>query len=271
MRVRKYNKKLEDFENSKIVNSIKLASAATESENVPEFMANRIADQIEEELTKKNTNIVEAEKISDMVENRLMQTAYKEVAKSYITYHYDRQKEHVYQSDIIKAFEKKLNGSNIENSNANCDERSFSGRMNEAARVLLKDNALKNMSKTARDNHNNNEVYTHDLDSYSSGMHNCLSIPIDNMNKDGVLLNQLVLLNSSLQFICRFSHFNSLVELLILTLIGQLYLVLDGHSSNILEMVRSISRVKIGKCRRIVQKFQLMTIKMIHAISMPMI
>lgn len=190
MRVRKYNKKLEDFEKSKIVNSIKLASAATESENVPEFMANRIADQIEEELTKKNTNIVEAEKISDMVENRLMQTAYKEVAKSYITYHYDRQKEHVYQSDIIKAFEKKLNGSNIENSNANCDERSFSGRMNEAARVLLKDNALKNMSKTARDNHNNNEVYTHDLDSYSSGMHNCLSIPIDNMNKDGVHIKQ---------------------------------------------------------------------------------
>ena len=190
MRVRKYNKKLEDFDKAKVVNSIKLASAATESENVPDFMAQRIADQIEEELTKKNVNIVDAEKLSDMVENRLMQTAYKEVAKSYITYHYDRQKEHVYQSDIIKAFEKKLSGSNIENSNANCDERSFSGRMNEAARVLLKDNALKTMSKTFRDNHNNNEVYTHDLDSYSSGMHNCLSIPVDNMNRDGVHIKQ---------------------------------------------------------------------------------
>ena len=190
MRVRKYNKKLEDFDKAKIVNSVKLASNATESENVPEFMAKRIADQIEEDLNKKNTNIVDAEKLSDMVENRLMQTAYKEVAKSYITYHYDRQKEHVYQSDLIKAFEKKLNGSNIENSNANCDERSFSGRMNEAARVLLKDNALKTMSKTFRDNHNNNEVYTHDLDSYSSGQHNCLSIPIDNMDKEGVHIKQ---------------------------------------------------------------------------------
>ena len=190
MRVRKYNKKLEDFDKVKVVNSIKLASDATESENVPEFMAQRIADQIEDELVKKNTKTIVAEDLSNMIENRLMQTSYKEVAKSYITYHYDRQKEHVYQSDLIKAFEKKLNGSNIENSNANCDERSFSGRMNEAARVLLKDNALKTMSKTARDNHNNNEVYTHDLDSYSSGQHNCLSIPIDNMNRDGVHIKQ---------------------------------------------------------------------------------
>jgi ribonucleoside-triphosphate reductase len=190
MRVRKYNKKLEDFDKAKIVNSVKLASNATESENVSEFMIKRLADQIEEDLYKQNTNIVDAEKLSDMVENRLMQTSYKEVAKSYITYHYDRQKEHVYQSDLIKAFEKKLNGSNIENSNANCDERSFSGRMNEAARVLLKDNALKTMSKTFRDNHNNNEVYTHDLDSYSSGQHNCLSLPIDNMDREGVHIKQ---------------------------------------------------------------------------------
>lgn len=186
MRVRKYNKKLEDFDKSKIVNSIKLASAATEEENVPEFMINRIADQVEEELIKKETNIIEAEKLSDMVENRLMQTAYKEVAKSYITYHHDRQKEHVYQSDLIKAFEKKLNGSNIENSNANCDERSFSGRMNEAARVLLKDNALKTMSKTFRDNHNNNEVYIHDLDSYSSGQHNCFDSSTEFITDQGI-------------------------------------------------------------------------------------
>ena len=190
MKIRKYNRKLEEFDKQKIANSIKLASAATESENVPEFMINRIADQVEEELVKKGTKTISAEDLSNMVENRLMQTAYKEVAKSYITYHYERQKEHVYQSDLIKAFEKKLNGSNIENSNANCDERSFSGRMNEAARVLLKDNALKTMSKQFRDNHNNNEVYTHDLDSWSSGQHNCLSIPFDNMFRDGVSIKQ---------------------------------------------------------------------------------
>ena len=188
MKVKKYNKKTEEFDKQKIVNAINSASNDTEEESVPEFIAKRIADQIEEEL--KETKTITSEELSNLVENKLMQTSYKTVAKNYITYHYDRQKEHVYNSELIKAFEKKLSGSNIENSNANCDERSFSGRMNEAARVLLKDNALKIMSKTARDNHNNNEVYTHDLDSYSSGQHNCLSIPIDNMNKEGVHIKQ---------------------------------------------------------------------------------
>lgn len=187
MKVRKYNKKLEEFDKSKIYNSIKLASNATPNETIPDFMMVRIADQVEDELTKKNTKIVPASEISKMVENRLMQTTYPEVAKSYITYHFEREKEHFYDSELIKAFENKLNGSNIENSNANCDERSFSGRMNEAARVLLKDNALKTMSKTFRDNHNNNEVYTHDLDSYSSGQHNCLSRDTKFITSSGIM------------------------------------------------------------------------------------
>ena len=190
MRVKKYNRKYEDFDKNKIVKSIKLASRATENQDIPDFLANRIADAIEKEYTEKALKTVTAEEISDNVENRLMQTAYKEIAKSYITYHYDRQKEHFRNSEMMKAFKKKLNGTNIENSNANCDERSFSGRMNEAARVLYKDDALETMSKQFRDNHNNNEVYTHDLDSWSSGQHNCLSIPIDNMNRDGVHIKQ---------------------------------------------------------------------------------
>lgn len=190
MRVKKYNKKTEDFDKEKIAESIRLASKATEEENIPDFMAIRIADNIESELLKNNTKIVSAESISDMVENRLMQTAYKEIAKSYITYHYDRQKDHFRNSEMMKAFKKKLKAAEVENSNANCDEKSFSGRMNEAARVLYKDDALETMSKVHKNNHNNNEVYTHDLDSYSSGMHNCLSIPIDNMNRDGVHIKQ---------------------------------------------------------------------------------
>jgi ribonucleoside-triphosphate reductase len=37
------------------------------------------------------------------------------------------------------------------------------------------------MSKTAKNNHNNNMVYIHDLNSYSAGLHNCLSIPFDDI------------------------------------------------------------------------------------------
>lgn len=186
VRVKKYNKKVEDFDRAKIINSINLASTHTEDESIPDFMINRIATSVEDELEKSGRKSITAEEISDMVENKLMQTAYKEVAKSYITYHHDRQKEHFRNSEMMKAFKKKLRAVNVENSNANCDERSFSGRMNEAARVLYKDDALETMSKTYRDNHNNNEVYTHDLDSYSSGMHNCFDSNTEFITDQGI-------------------------------------------------------------------------------------
>ena len=41
------------------------------------------------------------------------------------------------------------------------------------------------ISKKAKHNHNNNEIYIHDLDNYSVGTHNCLSIPFDKLLKEG--------------------------------------------------------------------------------------
>ena len=63
--------------------------------------------------------------------------------------------------------------------------------MNEANRVVMKDYALYNcMSEMARNNHLNNEIYIHDLDSYAVGMHNCLSIPFDKILKNGFKTRQ---------------------------------------------------------------------------------
>ena len=61
-------------------------------------------------------------------------------------------------NDIIN---EKLNGTNIENQNANLDEMSFGGRIGEAGRVVCKNEALKMMSKKARKNHEDNIIYIH--------------------------------------------------------------------------------------------------------------
>ena len=51
---------------------------------------------------------------------------------------------------------------------------------------LMKWFALNNcMSKKSRENHLNNEIYIHDLDSYALGCHNCLSIPFDQLLANG--------------------------------------------------------------------------------------
>ena len=80
----------------------------------------------------------------------------------------------------------KLEASNVKNQNANVDEKSFGGRMGEAEGVILKDYALNHcMSKMARDNHLNNEIYIHDLNHYAAGDHNCLTIPFDDLLANG--------------------------------------------------------------------------------------
>ena len=50
----------------------------------------------------------------------------------------------------------------------------------------MKNYALEHLiSNKAKHNHNNNEIYIHDLDNYSVGTHNCLSIPFDKLLKEG--------------------------------------------------------------------------------------
>jgi ribonucleoside-triphosphate reductase len=86
----------------------------------------------------------------------------------------------------MDAVSEKLECRNVKNQNANVDERSFGGRMGEANRVLTKQYALDYLiSEKAKRNHLNNRIYIHDLDSYAVGMHNCLSVPFDDLLKNG--------------------------------------------------------------------------------------
>ena len=80
----------------------------------------------------------------------------------------------------------KLSATDVQNQNANVDEYSFGGRRGEADSVIFKQYALDNLvSEMARNNHLNNEIYIHDLDSYILGMHNCLTIPFDDLLAKG--------------------------------------------------------------------------------------
>ena len=115
-----------------------------------------------------------------------MSTKRKDVAKAYIKYREKRTKERHWNNNLINIAKEKLFGKNIENQNANVDEHSFGGRKGEFDSVILKQFALDNcMSKMAKENHINNIIYIHDLDSYAIGTHNCLSIPFDELLTKG--------------------------------------------------------------------------------------
>ena len=143
--------------------------------------AREIANYIES-LNKTLT----VEEIQDIVEAKLMASSRKDVAKNYILYRDMRTRAREYNSDFMKAISEKLKAANVQNQNANVDEKSFGGRMGEANSVLMKKYALDNcMSEMAKNNHLNNEIYIHDLDQYAIGTHNCLSIPFDKLLANG--------------------------------------------------------------------------------------
>lgn len=141
----------------------------------------RVADEIE--AMQKNLSV---EEIQDLVERKLMATKYKNVAKAYINYRFLHGMARSQYAELMDAVGQKLSGTNIENQNANVDERSFGGRVGEATRIVTKKFALDYIvSPMSRANHENNEIYIHDLDNYAVGTHNCLSVPFDELLAKG--------------------------------------------------------------------------------------
>ena len=168
------------FRIEKIFNVLDKAFGSKEMETPVE-----VYDFIKDWSNNYEEEIVDVEAIQDKIEKYLMRY-YPCVAKNFIIYRAEHKAMREEKSQLTKDVEKKLLAKNVENQNANVDEYSFGGRMGEVTRVVTKDYALKYcMSKKSKNNHLNNEIYIHDLDSYAAGMHNCLSIPFDDLLAKG--------------------------------------------------------------------------------------
>ena len=175
------------FDKDKIVNAIKNAFENTNGEIYDEYAdskAKNIADYIETEVNN-SSKMLNVEEIQDLVEKGLMSCKKKNVAKEYILYRAERTRVRERETTFFKTINKKVNATDVQNQNANVDEKSFGGRKGEADSELMRKLALDSMNKKFRDNHINNRIYIHDLDSYYVGMHNCLSCPIDDLLANG--------------------------------------------------------------------------------------
>lgn len=175
------------FDAQKIKNAVLKAFVAVDGEVTPyaEEKAQNIADYIHGYM-EGVPNELTIDDIQSLVEHGLMATKRKDVATAYIEYRHDRDKVRKWDNAMMTAIGEKLKASNVQNQNANVDEFSFGGRKGEADSVLMKQYALDNcMSEKSKRRHLNNEIYIHDLDSYAVGMHNCLSIPFDDLLANG--------------------------------------------------------------------------------------
>lgn len=180
MKVIKRDKTEEVFRQEKLLNAVTKAFESCGGE-IPSDIAETVGKLYDETADQTVT----VEEIQDRIEDLLIHT-YPEIAKCYIIYRYNHKLIRENRDKLMKGITKKLMADDVQNQNANVDEHSFGGRMGEASRVVTKQYALDYcMSRKSRKNHMENMVYIHDLDSYAIGMHNCLTIPFDDLLKNG--------------------------------------------------------------------------------------
>ena len=175
MKVIKRDGREVDFSTSKIEKAILKSFIAVDNvaDQYAMDKASNIATYIENYALKED-RVLTIDEIQDLVEKGLMSTKRKDVARAYITYRNERDKERSKNSQLRKTVREKLKASNTQQQNANVDERSFGGRIGEASSAQMRDIAIDEiLSPLAKDRHMNNEIYVHDLDSYAVGMQNC--------------------------------------------------------------------------------------------------
>ena len=183
--VRKRDGSIVDFDRTKVINAVNAAFLDVDGLLYETDTAEDIAEEIGS-LVAKNENDVSVEIIQNKIEELLMRSERPDVARAYIRFRYKREVAREYKTDFMKAVAEKLEARNVKNQNANVDEYSFGGRIGEAAGLLTRQYALDFcLSPMAKKNHLENMIYTHDLDAYAVGMHNCLSIPFDDLLANG--------------------------------------------------------------------------------------
>lgn len=183
MKVIKRDGRKVEFDREKIKNAVLAAFAEVDGEITQDAKnkASEIASYV-----YKTDDTMSVEEIQDIVEEKLMASKRKDVAKAFIVYRNDRSRVRERNSNIRIKARYKLKPENDDRQNANVDGKSFGGRVGAVTSEVMKEMALDEcMSKKSRENHLNNEIYIHDLDSYASGMHNCLSIPFDKLLANG--------------------------------------------------------------------------------------
>lgn len=180
MKVIKRDGREVDFNRTKIISGIdKAFKAAGQADDTG--VAEKIADSLE-----AMDKTLDVDEIQNIIEAKLMASKHKDVAREYINYRYLHKMARGQYRELMTAIADKLTARNVQNQNANVDEASFGGRIGEASSVVTKQYALEYLvSPMAKANHMNNEIYIHDLDAYATGSHNCLSIPFDDLLKNG--------------------------------------------------------------------------------------
>lgn len=166
------------FDPEKITEAIAKAGLATEE--FKHDRAKQLADKVvrrAEETIKQRTPSVE--QIQDIVEQVLMESAFKRTAKAYITFRQERNRIREAKSNLMSIYKTiavadASEDSDVKRGNANVDGNSAMGKMlqfgAEGSKIFAKTILMKPEFAAA---HDNGDIHIHDLDFYATGTLTC--------------------------------------------------------------------------------------------------
>ena len=185
MEVIKRDGRIVQYDPSKVKRALEAAFKAVDNDitSEDEEKINQITNYIND-FTQPQITV---EEIQDFIEHKLMSSNRKDVAKNFIIYRNNRTIEREKKSTIVRKVARRVNAVNVENSNANVDERSFSGREKEASADVSKIMALDygGLSRKVANAHKEMLVYQHDLEKAILGEHNCTFVDLGKLLREG--------------------------------------------------------------------------------------
>lgn len=165
------------FNKTKIQTAVEKAFESVDSEltEYSKEKALNIANFIETEVLNNNKEMISVEDIQDMVENGLMSTKRKDVAREYIKYRHDRD---LMRSTTDHAILSMLNNQNkqIEEENSNKNPTLVNVQRDYMAGIVNKDIAARYIiPKDLQHLHEVGRLHIHDADFMALAEHNCFS------------------------------------------------------------------------------------------------
>ncbi len=182
--------KIVNFEPEKITEAIAKAGLVTEEfkHDRAKQIADKAVKRAEETIKQRTPNV---EQIQDIVEQVLMESAFKRTAKEYITYRQERNRTREAKSNLMNIYKTiavadASEDSDVKRGNANVDGNSAMGKMlqfgAEGSKVFAKTILMRPEFAAA---HDNGEIHIHDLDFYATGTLTCCQTDPFRLFEDG--------------------------------------------------------------------------------------
>lgn len=183
------------FDKTKIQTAVEKAFESVDSEltEYSKEKALNIANFIETEVLNNVKEMISVEDIQDMVENGLMSTKRKDVAREYIKYRHDRD---LMRSTTDHAILSMLNNQNkqIEEENSNKNPTLVNVQRDYMAGIVNKDIAARYIiPKDLQHLHEVGRLHIHDADFMALAEHNCDLVNLEDMLQNGTVLNGIMI------------------------------------------------------------------------------